>query len=60
MKKIENLKNLLKESISVSENEKNEIIIFSEKNPEKIEQIIKIFEDEKNKNLENIINYLKK
>lgn len=60
MKKIENLKNLLKESISVSENEKKEIIIFSEKNPEKIDQIIEIFEDEKNKNLENIINYLKK
>lgn len=57
MKKIEILKKMLKESISINDFERKEILNFWIKNPEKIDKIIDIFKNEKSEILNILENY---
>lgn len=58
MKKLEILKILINESISIKKDEKEKIYNFAKENYDKIDEIIKIFEKEKMENIKNIKNYI--
>lgn len=58
MEKLKDLEELLKISISIRQDEKEKIYNFAKNNPDKMDEIIKIFEKEKMENLKNFQNYI--
>lgn len=56
--KIKSLEKLISESISIKWEEKEKVFNYAKNNPDKIDEIISIFEKERMENIKSIINYI--